>query len=44
MLQTLLYDDQRRSLMAEAARIAGKPNAASDIAAEIVSLIAPSSR
>jgi UDP-N-acetylglucosamine--N-acetylmuramyl-(pentapeptide) pyrophosphoryl-undecaprenol N-acetylglucosamine transferase len=44
MLQTLLYDDQRRSLMAEAARIAGKPNAAADIAAEIVSLTAPSSR
>src|SRR5579862_1668463 len=43
-LQTLLYDAGRRSAMALAARTAGKPQAAEDIAGEIVSLIASSSR
>jgi UDP-N-acetylglucosamine--N-acetylmuramyl-(pentapeptide) pyrophosphoryl-undecaprenol N-acetylglucosamine transferase len=44
VLHSLLYDDARRGLMAEAARLAGKPQAADAIAAEIVALIAESSR
>lgn len=43
-LYSLLYDDARRSLMAEAARVSGKPQAADAIAAEIVALVAESSR
>ena len=44
-LQSLLYDEDRRSAMAEAAQIAGKPHAADAIAGEILALtITPSSR
>jgi len=43
-LDSLLYDDARRSLMAEAAQVAGKPTAADAIAGEILALVAESSR
>ena len=43
-LLSLLYDEDRRSAMAEAAGIAGKPHAADYIAGEILALIPPSSR
>jgi UDP-N-acetylglucosamine--N-acetylmuramyl-(pentapeptide) pyrophosphoryl-undecaprenol N-acetylglucosamine transferase len=43
-LNSLLYDEQRRALMAESARIAGKPEAAGDIADEILALVGASSR
>lgn len=43
-LHSLLYDDARRASMAEAARIAGKPHAADAIAAEILAVIAETSR
>jgi UDP-N-acetylglucosamine--N-acetylmuramyl-(pentapeptide) pyrophosphoryl-undecaprenol N-acetylglucosamine transferase len=43
-LHSLLYDDARRGLMAEAARVSGKPQAADAIAAEIVGLVAETSR
>ncbi len=38
-LETLLYDDAARQRMAEAARVCGKPDAAANIAKEILSLI-----
>jgi UDP-N-acetylglucosamine--N-acetylmuramyl-(pentapeptide) pyrophosphoryl-undecaprenol N-acetylglucosamine transferase len=43
-LHSLIYDDARRGQMAQAARLAGKPHAADAIAAEIVALIAETSR
>ena len=43
-LQTLMYDDATRRDMAQAARRAGKPQAADAIAAEILGLTAASSR
>jgi UDP-N-acetylglucosamine:LPS N-acetylglucosamine transferase len=44
VLKTLLYDAAKRSSMAQCARQSGKPEAASTIAREILSLIGPSSR
>jgi UDP-N-acetylglucosamine--N-acetylmuramyl-(pentapeptide) pyrophosphoryl-undecaprenol N-acetylglucosamine transferase len=44
MLDSLLYDDDRRTLMAEAAQVAGKPQAAAAIAGEILAAVASSSR
>lgn len=44
VLETLLYDDSRRLKMAQAAKAAGKPQAADAIAGEILALIAGSSR
>jgi UDP-N-acetylglucosamine--N-acetylmuramyl-(pentapeptide) pyrophosphoryl-undecaprenol N-acetylglucosamine transferase len=43
-LSSLLYDDSRRSLMAEASHVAGKPLAADAIAGEILALVAETSR
>ena len=43
-LESLLYDDDLRNRMAEAARVAGKPNAAVEIAKEILALTAGSLR
>ncbi|MGN6370231.1 MAG: UDP-N-acetylglucosamine--N-acetylmuramyl-(pentapeptide) pyrophosphoryl-undecaprenol N-acetylglucosamine transferase [Phycisphaerae bacterium] len=43
-LESLLYDDELRDRMAEAARVAGKPNAAVEIAKEILALTAGSLR
>ena len=43
-LESLLYDDELRDRMSEAARVAGKPNAAVEIAKEILALTAGSLR
>jgi UDP-N-acetylglucosamine--N-acetylmuramyl-(pentapeptide) pyrophosphoryl-undecaprenol N-acetylglucosamine transferase len=43
-LESLLYDDELRDRMADAARAAGKPNAAVEIAKEILGLTAGSLR
>jgi UDP-N-acetylglucosamine--N-acetylmuramyl-(pentapeptide) pyrophosphoryl-undecaprenol N-acetylglucosamine transferase len=43
-LESLLYDDELRDRMAEAARVAGKPDAAVEIAKEILTLTAGSLR
>jgi UDP-N-acetylglucosamine--N-acetylmuramyl-(pentapeptide) pyrophosphoryl-undecaprenol N-acetylglucosamine transferase len=43
-LETLLYDPEKRKEMATAARNAGKPGAARDIAREILMLISAQSR
>jgi UDP-N-acetylglucosamine--N-acetylmuramyl-(pentapeptide) pyrophosphoryl-undecaprenol N-acetylglucosamine transferase len=44
VLESLLYDQAKRSKMAQQARAAGKPEAADKIAAEILGLIGASSR
>lgn len=44
VLETLLYDSAARDRMAQAARNAGKPNAARDIAREILTLVTAHSR
>ena len=44
VLESLLYDEAKRSKMARAAQAAGKPEAADKIAAEILGLIGASSR
>ena len=43
-LKTLLYNDAQRMQMATAARSSGKPNAADEIAKEILSLIHTTTR
>jgi UDP-N-acetylglucosamine:LPS N-acetylglucosamine transferase len=43
-LHTLVYDDELRTEMADAARAAGKPQAADQIAEEILCVISASSR
>lgn len=43
-LQPLLYDDEVRHRMAEAARVIGKPEAAANIAQEILALMDPKTR